>query len=61
MAGRCEMKPRRLQLAKTFPGLAGMDLAKVVSCKKAYEFTEGEWALGKGYCSTKFKISCGCV
>jgi carbamoyl-phosphate synthase small subunit len=36
-------------LAQAFPGLAGMDLAKVVSCKQAYEFTDGEWALGKGY------------
>nr|WP_294839086.1 glutamine-hydrolyzing carbamoyl-phosphate synthase small subunit [uncultured Methylotenera sp.] len=32
-----------------FPGLAGMDLAKVVSCDKPYQFTEGEWALGKGF------------
>ena len=32
-----------------FPGLSGMDLAKVVSCDKPYEFTEGEWALGKGF------------
>ena len=38
-----------LKLAKAFPGLAGMDLAKVVSCKTAYEFTDGEWALSKGY------------
>ncbi len=36
-------------LAQAFPGLAGMDLAKAVSCKTAYEFTDGEWALGKGY------------
>ncbi|MGI4850070.1 MAG: carbamoyl phosphate synthase small subunit, partial [Janthinobacterium lividum] len=28
---------------------AGMDLAKVVSVKEVYEFTEGEWTLGKGY------------
>ena len=35
--------------AQAFPGLAGMDLAKVVSCKKAYEFSDGEWQLGKGY------------
>ncbi len=35
--------------AQAFPGLSGMDLAKVVSCKTAYEFTEGEWALGKGF------------
>lgn len=40
---------KALSLAKNFPGLAGMDLAKVVSCKTAYEFTDGEWALGKGF------------
>lgn len=40
---------KALELAKSFPGLAGMDLAKVVSCKTAYEFTDGEWALGKGF------------
>ncbi len=32
-----------------FPGLTGMDLAKVVSCDKPYEFTDGEWALGEGF------------
>ncbi|MBC7697118.1 MAG: glutamine-hydrolyzing carbamoyl-phosphate synthase small subunit [Bacteroidia bacterium] len=32
-----------------FPGLTGMDLAKVVSCEKPYEYTDGEWALGKGF------------
>jgi carbamoyl-phosphate synthase small subunit len=35
--------------ARAFPGLAGMDLAKVVSVDKAYDWTEGEWRLGKGY------------
>ena len=38
-----------LDLARSFPGLAGMDLAKVVSTKTAYEWTETEWALGEGY------------
>jgi carbamoyl-phosphate synthase small subunit len=38
-----------LQKAKSFPGLAGMDLAKVVSTTKPYEWTEGTWQLGKGY------------
>ncbi len=38
-----------LELARSFPGLAGMDLAKVVSTKTAYEFTETEWKLGQGY------------
>ncbi len=38
-----------LDLARSFPGLSGMDLAKVVSTKVAYEFTETEWKLGEGY------------
>ena len=38
-------------LIAEFPGLTGMDLAKVVSCKKAYEFEQGEWALGEGFTS----------
>ena len=42
-----------------FPGLNGMDLAKVVSCTQAYVATEGEWALGQGYAAapeTKFHV-----
>ncbi len=35
--------------ARAFPGLAGMDLAKVVSAEKSYAWNEGEWALGKGH------------
>jgi carbamoyl-phosphate synthase small subunit len=35
--------------ARKFPGLAGMDLAKVVSTTEAYEWTEGGWEPGKGY------------
>lgn len=35
--------------ARAFPGLAGMDLAKVVTADKAYDWTEGEWKLGAGY------------
>jgi carbamoyl-phosphate synthase small subunit len=36
-------------LIHDFPGLAGLDLAKVVTCEKAYEFVESEWKLGEGY------------
>lgn len=46
---------KALVLAKGFPGLAGMDLAKVVTCKAAYEFTEGEWQLGEGYVAPESK------
>jgi len=35
--------------ARGFPGLAGMDLAKVVSVKQPYAWDETTWALGKGY------------
>jgi carbamoyl-phosphate synthase small subunit len=38
-----------LAKAKAFPGLAGMDLAKVVSTEKPYEWTQGHWELGTGY------------
>ena len=38
-----------LRRARDFPGLAGMDLAKVVSTTQAYEWLEGNWALGRGF------------
>ncbi|MFL6582000.1 MAG: glutamine-hydrolyzing carbamoyl-phosphate synthase small subunit [Burkholderiales bacterium] len=38
-----------LEQARAFPGLTGMDLAKVVSCQKPYQWNESEWALGQGY------------
>ena len=43
----------------SFPGLSGMDLAKVVSTKKQYAFNEGEWSLGEGHkhiSKTQFKV-----
>ena len=35
--------------ARKFPGLAGMDLARVVSVTEPYEWSDGVWELGKGY------------
>jgi carbamoyl-phosphate synthase small subunit len=35
--------------ARRFPGLAGMDLAKVVTCKSAHDWNETEWQLGTGF------------
>jgi carbamoyl-phosphate synthase small subunit len=40
---------RALVMAREFPGLAGMDLAKVVSVREPYEWNEGAWELGAGY------------
>ena len=48
MAGDIDEK-RALAAAREFPGLAGMDLAKVVTTEKPYEWTEGGWVAGKGY------------
>ncbi|OHC67930.1 MAG: carbamoyl phosphate synthase small subunit [Rhodocyclales bacterium RIFCSPLOWO2_02_FULL_63_24] len=35
--------------ARAFPGLAGMDLAQVVSAREPYSWSEGEWKLGDGF------------
>ncbi|MDU0114185.1 glutamine-hydrolyzing carbamoyl-phosphate synthase small subunit [Psychrosphaera aquimarina] len=40
---------KALEAAKQFPGIKGMDLAKVVSCTKPYQWTMGSWQLGQGY------------
>ena len=36
-----------LAKARAFPGLAGMDLAQVVTTKKSYEWNQTEWRLGQ--------------
>ncbi|MGA7178115.1 MAG: glutamine-hydrolyzing carbamoyl-phosphate synthase small subunit [Thiobacillaceae bacterium] len=38
-----------LEKAHAFPGLTGMDLAKVVTCRTSHSWDEGEWKLGLGY------------
>lgn len=48
MAGDID-EAKALQLARNFPGLAGMDLAKEVTVAETYQWTEGSWALGKGH------------
>ena len=48
MAGRVD-EFEAVKCAREFPGLAGMDLAKVVSCDQPYEWNEGEWTLGHNY------------
>jgi carbamoyl-phosphate synthase small subunit len=42
-------KKEALKAARAFPGLKGMDLAKVVTTRKSYSWDEGLWELGKGY------------
>lgn len=40
---------KAVSAARGVPSMAGLDLAKVVSCKQAYEWTQTEWKLGSGY------------
>jgi carbamoyl-phosphate synthase small subunit len=48
MAGDIDLE-RALAEARKFPGLAGMDLAKVVTTDKPYQWSEGRWELGSGF------------
>src|SRR5690606_6763958 len=48
MAGRLDTNEAVVH-ARSFPGLAGMDLAKTVTCQNAYTWDAGEWVLGTGY------------
>ena len=49
VAGKEPDEAKALAEARAFPGLAGMDLAKVVSVQSPYEWTSGSWQLGKGF------------
>ncbi|OUL58325.1 glutamine-hydrolyzing carbamoyl-phosphate synthase small subunit [Pseudoalteromonas ulvae] len=40
---------KALEAAKAFPGLKGMDLAKVVTTTEQYQWNEGSWTLGEGF------------
>lgn len=44
---------KALELAQSFGSMAGKDLAKEVSCKESYSWTQGEWRLGEGYIEQK--------
>ena len=52
MAGEID-EAKALALAREFPGLVGMDLAKVVSCTWPYVWEGGDWTLGSGYASAR--------
>ena len=42
-------KGQAIAKAKAAPSMAGLDLAKVVSCTQRYEWSEGVWALEGGF------------
>ncbi|QKE64468.1 glutamine-hydrolyzing carbamoyl-phosphate synthase small subunit [Aquipseudomonas campi] len=45
LAGEDATEEKALELARSFPGLKGMDLAKVVSCTERYEWRSSVWEL----------------
>lgn len=49
IAGEAPDESRALELARGFPGLKGMDLAKQVSVEESYSWSEGVWRLGEGH------------
>lgn len=50
LAGVDATPERALELARSFPGLQGMDLAKVVSVKEPYEWRNSVWNLATDSC-----------
>src|SRR5229473_518473 len=45
-----DLDPQRLVAkAKAAPGLVGRDLVQEVTCTEAYDWTQGQWEIGKGY------------
>jgi len=50
-AGEVLDEAAAIEAARAFPGLAGMDLAKVVSTREPYPWSEGSWRLGVGFVS----------
>lgn len=40
---------KAVELARSFPGMAGQDLAKTVSTQSIESWSEGTWELGKGF------------
>ncbi len=48
MAGEVDAA-RAVAEARAFPGLAGMDLAREVTCAQRHEWNESTWQLGRGY------------
>ncbi|MDC0662450.1 glutamine-hydrolyzing carbamoyl-phosphate synthase small subunit [Marinobacter sp. SS21] len=59
VAGADATPERALELAKAFPGLKGMDLAKEVTSEKVWQWSQTEWDLETGYgerSESRFKV-----
>ncbi len=55
LAGEDATAEKAIELAKSFGGLNGLDLAKECCDKDGFEWTEGSWQLGKGFTQPELK------
>ena len=46
MAGKTS-SATAIDLARSFPGMKGMDLAREVTTREPYQWSEGSWDLGR--------------
>ncbi|WP_111494361.1 glutamine-hydrolyzing carbamoyl-phosphate synthase small subunit [Marinobacter bohaiensis] len=59
VAGENASEERALELARAFPGLKGMDLAKEVGSTTSYKWSQTDWTLADGYGeqgASRFKV-----
>ncbi|WP_165856002.1 glutamine-hydrolyzing carbamoyl-phosphate synthase small subunit [Marinobacter sp. JSM 1782161] len=59
VAGENATEERALELARAFPGLKGMDLAKEVGSTTTYKWSQTDWTLADGYGeqgASRFKV-----
>ena len=59
VAGADATAERALELAKAFPGLKGMDLAKAVTSDRIWSWSQSEWTIANGYgerTESRFKV-----
>ncbi|EGV38950.1 glutamine-hydrolyzing carbamoyl-phosphate synthase small subunit [Neisseria weaveri] len=49
LTGADATEEKARELIAAFGSMVGKDLAKEVTCGESYEWTEGEWKLGKGF------------
>lgn len=55
LAGEDATAEKAIELAKSFGGLNGLDLAKECCDKDGFAWTEGSWQLGKGFTQPELK------
>jgi carbamoyl-phosphate synthase small subunit len=59
LAGPNATAEKALQMARSFTGLVGADLAREVTTSESYSWAEGTWTLGEGYrhCSAREEVA----